>query len=289
MSSSKIPMIELNNGLKIPQLGYGVYLIPNNGETEKCVLEALKIGYRHIDTAHMYGNEKEVGIAIKKSGIPRNELFITSKIWITEYGEGKTLSAIDKMLKRLDLEYIDLILLHMPFNDYIGAYKELEKAYEDKKVRNIGISNFEDKKLEELCSVAKIKPVLNQVELHPYFQQNELRKRLEKYNTKIEAWAPLGHAMTNIFKEEINIKLLKKYNKSPAQIILRWDIQKGIITIPKSQTPERIKENFEIFDFELSDEEIKEIDALNGKQNRIQDKDDVLEKAIISAPAPADE
>ena len=285
MSSTKIPMIELNNGLKIPQLGYGVYLIPNNGETEKCVLEALKIGYRHIDTAHMYGNEKEVGIAIKKSGIPRNELFITSKIWITEYGEGKTLSAIDKMLKRLDLEYIDLILLHMPFNDYIGAYKELEKAYEDKKVRNIGISNFEDKKLEELCSVAKIKPVLNQVELHPYFQQNELRKRLEKYNTKIEAWAPLGHAMTNIFKEEIIIKLSKKYNKSPAQIILRWDIQKGIITIPKSQTPERIKENFEIFDFELSDEEIKEIDALDGKQNRIQDKEeDLLKECLKMVP-----
>ena len=285
MSSSKIPMIELNNGLKIPQLGYGVYLIPNNGETEKCVLEALKIGYRHIDTAHMYGNEKEVGIAIKKSGIPRNELFITSKIWITEYGEGKTLSAIDKMLKRLDLEYIDLILLHMPFNDYIGAYKELEKAYEDKKVRNIGISNFEDKKLEELCSVAKIKPVLNQVELHPYFQQNELRKRLEKYNTKIEAWAPLGHAMTNIFKEEIIIKLSKKYNKSPAQIILRWDIQKGIITIPKSQTPERIKENFEIFDFELSDEEIKEIDGLDGKQNRIQDKEeDLLKECLKMVP-----
>lgn len=285
MSSTKIPMIELNNGLKIPQLGYGVYLIPNNGETEKCVLEALKIGYRHIDTAHMYGNEKEVGIAIKKSGIPRNELFITSKIWITEYGEGKTLSAIDKMLKRLDLEYIDLILLHMPFNDYIGAYKELEKAYEDKKVRNIGISNFEDKKLEELCSVAKIKPVLNQVELHPYFQQNELRKRLEKYNTKIEAWAPLGHAMTNIFKEEIIIKLSKKYNKSPAQIILRWDIQKGIITIPKSQTPERIKENFEIFDFELSDEEIKEIDGLDGKQNRIQDKEeDLLKECLKMVP-----
>ena len=285
MSSSKIPMIELNNGLKIPQLGYGVYLIPNNGETEKCVLEALKIGYRHIDTAHMYGNEKEVGIAIKKSGIPRNELFITSKIWITEYGEGKTLSAIDKMLKRLDLEYIDLILLHMPFNDYIGAYKELEKAYEDKKVRNIGISNFEDKKLEELCSVAKIKPVLNQVELHPYFQQNELRKRLEKYNTKIEAWAPLGHAMTNIFKEEIIIKLSKKYNKSPAQIILRWDIQKGIITIPKSQTPERIKENFEIFDFELSDEEIKEIDGLDGKQNRIQYKEeDLLKECLKMVP-----
>ena len=175
----------LNNGQKIPQIGYGVYCIPPD-ETEKCVLEAIKIGYRHIDTAHMYGNEKQVGSAIKKCGIPRNELFITSKLWITEYGEGVTLFAIDKMLKRLDLDYIDLILLHFPFKDYMGAYKDLEKAYEQGKVKSIGISNFENQKLEELCDMAKIKPVLNQVELHPYFQQNELRTRMEKYNTKYD-------------------------------------------------------------------------------------------------------
>ena len=288
MSSNSVPLITLNNGQKIPQLGFGVYCIPP-AETEQCVLEALKIGYRHIDTAHMYGNEKEVGSAIKKSGIPRNEIFITSKLWVSEYGEGKTLQAIDKMLKRLDLVYIDLILLHFPFNDYMGAYKDLEKAYEQGKVKSIGISNFENQKLEELCDAAKIKPVLNQIELHPYFQQNELRQRMDKYNTKTEAWAPLGHAMTKIFDEEIIKKLAEKYKKSPAQIILRWDIQRGIITIPKSQKKERIKENFEIFDFEMTEDEIKEIDVLNGKQNRIQDKDDVLEKAIISAPAPADE
>ena len=288
MSSNSVPLITLNNGQKIPQLGFGVYCIPP-AETEQCVLEALKIGYRHIDTAHMYGNEKEVGSAIKKSGIPRNEIFITSKLWVSEYGEGKTLQAIDKMLKRLDLVYIDLILLHFPFNDYMGAYKDLEKAYEQGKVKSIGISNFENQKLEELCDAAKIKPVLNQIELHPYFQQNELRQRMDKYNTKTEAWAPLGHAMTKVFDEEIIKKLAEKYKKSPAQIILRWDIQRGIITIPKSQNKERIKENFEIFDFEMTEDEIKEIDVLNGKQNRIQDKDDVLEKAIISAPAPADE
>ena len=288
MSSNSVPLITLNNGQKIPQLGFGVYCIPP-AETEQCVLEALKIGYRHIDTAHMYGNEKEVGSAIKKSGIPRNEIFITSKLWVSEYGEGKTLQAIDKMLKRLDLVYIDLILLHFPFNDYMGAYKDLEKAYEQGKVKSIGISNFENQKLEELCDAAKIKPVLNQIELHPYFQQNELRQRMDKYNTKTEAWAPLGHAMTKIFDEEIIKKLSEKYKKFPAQIILRWDIQRGIITIPKSQKKERIKENFEIFDFEMTEDEIKEIDVLNGKQNRIQDKDDVLEKAIISAPAPADE
>ena len=288
MSSNAVPLITLNNGQKIPQLGFGVYLIPPE-ETEKCVLEAIKIGYRHFDTAHMYGNEKAVGAAIKKCGIARNELFITSKLWITEYGEGITLKAIDKMLKRLDLDYIDLILLHFPYNDYIGAYKDLEKAYEQGKVKSIGISNFENQKLEELCDMAKIKPVLNQVELHPYFQQNELKKRMDKYNTKIEAWAPLGHALTNIFNEEVIKKLAEKYKKTPAQIILRWNIQRGIITIPKSQKTERIKENFEIFDFEMTEDEIKEIDALDGKQKRIQDDEDVLEKQLLAAPAPADE
>ena len=289
MSSSKsVPLITLNNGQKIPQLGFGVYCIPPQ-ETEKCVLEALKIGYRHIDTAHMYGNEKEVGSAIKKSGIKREEIFITSKLWITEYGEGVTLPAINKMLKRLGLDYIDLVLLHFPLKDYIGAYKDLEKAYEEGKVKSIGISNFENQKLEELCDMAKIKPVINQIEFHPYFQQNDLKNRMDKYNTKLEAWAPLGHALTNIFKEEIITKLSEKYKKTPAQIILRWDIQRGIITIPKSQNLERIKENFQIFDFQLTEDEIKEINSLDGKQNRIQDKEDVLEKQLLAAPAPADD
>ena len=289
MSSSKsVPLITLSNGQKIPQLGLGVYCIPPQ-ETEKCVLEALKIGYRHIDTAHMYGNEKEVGSAIKKSGIKREEIFITSKLWITEYGEGVTLPAINKMLKRLGLDYIDLVLLHFPLKDYIGAYKDLEKEYEEGKVKSIGISNFENKKFEELCDMAKIKPVINQIEFHPYFQQNDLKNRMDKYNTKLEAWAPLGHALTNIFKEEIITKLSEKYKKTPAQIILRWDIQRGIITIPKSQNLERIKENFQIFDFELTEDEIKEINSLDGKQNRIQDKEDVLEKQLLAAPAPADD
>ena len=288
MSTSKVPSVELNNGQKMPQLGYGVYLIPNNGETEKCVLEALKVGYRLIDTAHMYGNEKEVGSAIKKSGIPRNEIFVTSKLWITEYGPGVTLTALDKMLKRLDLDYLDLVLLHFPYNDYMNAYKDLEKAYEQGKVKNIGISNFEDAKLEELCDAAKVKPVLNQVELHPYYPQKDLVKRMEKYNTKVEAWAPLGHALTDLFKEETIKKLADKYKKSPAQVVLRWDIQKGIITIPKSQNPDRIKENFEIFDFELTPDEVKEIDALDGKKNRIQDPEEELKKQLF-ALKPADD
>lgn len=269
MSSNSVPLITLNNGQKIPQLGFGVYCIPP-AETEQCVLEALKIGYRHIDTAHMYGNEKEVGSAIKKSGIPRNEIFITSKLWVSEYGEGKTLQAIDKMLKRLDLVYIDLILLHFPFNDYMGAYKDLEKAYEQGKVKSIGISNFENQKLEELCDAAKIKPVLNQIELHPYFQQKNIRERMEKVNVKTEGWAPLGEAKTNLFNEDAINKVAIKYKKTPAQIILRWHIQSGFITIPKSVRAERIKENFEIFDFELTPEEMNDINKLDGKKGRIQ-------------------
>ena len=195
MSTSNIPLITLNNGKKIPQLGYGTYCIEGDEKTENCVLEALKIGYRHIDTAHAYQNEKGVGSAIKKSGIPRNEIFLTSKLWITDYGEGKTLEAIDKMLKRLDTDYIDLLLLHFPFNDYLGAYKDMEKAFENGKVKSIGISNFEDNKFEDFLGKIKVKPVLNQIETHPYFINKDLRERCFKNDIKIEAWAPIGHGM----------------------------------------------------------------------------------------------
>ena len=282
------PKIKLYNGNEIPQMGFGVYKIKGDELAEKCVAEALKVGYRHIDTAHFYENERGVGAAIKKSGIPRDEIWVTSKVWVTEFGSGKTKIAIEKMLKRLDLEYIDLVLLHYPYNDYIGAYKELEEEYEKGRIKNIGISNFEDDKFEKFAEGVKIKPVLNQVELHPYFQQNELRKKMDKYNTKVEAWAPLGHAMTNIFNEEIIKKLAEKYKKSPAQIVLRWDIQRGIITIPKSEKPERIKENFEIFDFELTEDEVKEIDGLDGKQNRIQGNEEELLKELNSYQLPDD-
>ena len=283
MSFFQVPYITLNNGQKIPQLGLGTPF------EEDFIIEALKIGYRHIDTSHFSENEKEIGSAIRKSGIPREEIFVASKLWITEYGEGITLNSIDKMLKRFGFDYLDLIFLHFPFKDYIGAYKDMEKAYELGKVKNIGISNFENNKLEELCDIAKIKPVINQVELHPYFQQNDLKIRLEKYNTKIEAWGPLGSGRNNILKEEIINKFANKYKKSPAQIILRWDIQKGIITIPSSQNIKRIKENFEIFDFEMTEEEIKEIDSLNGKVRRNQINDIQLEKECLEDPPPLDE
>ncbi|OUM60780.1 hypothetical protein PIROE2DRAFT_45907 [Piromyces sp. E2] len=264
------PKIKFYNGNEIPQLGFGVYQIKGDELTEQCVAEALKVGYRHIDTAHIYGNERGVGEAIKKSGIPRDQIWITSKIWVTEYGSGKTTDALEKMLERLGVEYIDLVLLHFPFNDYLGAYEELEAEYEKGHIKNIGISNFEDNKFEELYNKVKIKPVLNQVELNPYHQQRDIRKRMEEVNVKVEGWGPLGEGNSNLFNEEAIKSLAEKYNKSSAQIILRWHIQNGFITIPKSSKAERIKENFEIFDFELTEEEMNGINELDGKRRRIQ-------------------
>ena len=270
------PYITLNDGNKIPQLGLGVFLIPND-DVEKIVLEALKIGYRHIDTAHAYLNEKGVGRAIKKSGIPRKDIFITSKLWITEYGEDISYKAIDKMLKRLNSNYIDLLLLHQPYNDYVGAYKAMEKAQKEGKVKSIGLSNFFGEQLDDILKKCSVKPAVNQVELHPYFDQRELIKKLEPFGTKIEAWYPLGHGDKGLIEEKIFTKLGKQYNKTNCQIILRWQIQKGIIVFPK--TINHIKENFDIFDFELTKEEMEEIakihkskpyyDITNRKENYI--------------------
>ena len=192
------------------------------------------------------------------------------------------------MLKRLDLEYIDLVLLHFPFNDYLGAYKELEAEYEKGHIKNIGISNFEDNKFEEIYNQAKIKPVLNQIELHPYFQQRDIRKKMGELNVKTEGWAPLIQALTNLFNEECIKKLAEKYKKTVAQIVLRWHIQSGFITIPKSCKPERIKENFEVFDFELTEDEMKSIDQLNGKKGRVQYNSFIMYFALWLLPAPKD-
>ena len=282
------PKIKLYNGNEIPQMGFGVYQIKGDELTEKCVSEALKVGYRHIDTAHFYENERGVGAAIKKSGIPRDQIWVTSKVWVTEFGSGKTTAAIEKMLKRLDLEYIDLVLLHYPYNDYLGAYKELEAEYEKGHIKNIGISNFEDEKFDDLYNQVKIKPVLNQIELHPYFQQRDIRKKMEEKNCKTEGWAPLGQASYYLFNEDIIKTLSEKYKKTPAQIILRCHIQSGFITIPKSCNPERIKENFEVFDFELSEDEMKSIDELNGKRGRVQYNSYILRIAFWLMRAPKD-
>ncbi len=256
--------ITLNYKTKIPQFGLGVYMVPEGAETENAVYEALKMGIRHIDTAHAYQNERGVGKAVKKSGIPREEIWITTKLWPSEYGEGKTAAAIDKMLDRLDTKYIDLLLLHQQFGDYLGAWKDMEKAVQAGKVRSIGISNFESERLEELCEAANIKPSVLQVECHPYYPQNELKKRLAPYGTVIESWYPLGHGDKGLINEAVFTKLAEKYGKTNVQIILRWHIQQGNIIFPKTANPQHMKDNFDIFDFGLTDEEMNEIRKLDS-------------------------
>jgi diketogulonate reductase-like aldo/keto reductase len=217
------------------------------------------MGYRHIDTAHAYQNERSVGAAIRESGIPGEEIWVTSKLWPSEYGEGKTMAAIDKMLERLGVEVIDLLLLHQQVGDYMGAWRDCEKAVRQGKVRTIGLSNFESDRLEEVCEAAEIKPAVLQVECHPYFQQGELKKRLAPYGTVIEAWYPIGHGDTDLIGEPVFAKLAEKYGKTNVQVILRWHIQEGNIIFPKSTNHRHIKDNFDIFDFALTDDEMEEI------------------------------
>ena len=259
--------VTLNNGVVIPQFGLGVYQINGDDATRKACLEAFGIGYRHIDTAHAYQNERGVGQAVKESGVKRGDIWITTKLWPHEYGEGKTSIAIDKMLKRLDTSYIDLLLLHQQFGDYLGAWRDMEKAVKDGRVRSIGLSNFESGRLEEVLNAAKIAPAVLQVECHPYYQQNELKKRIAAAGTKIESWYPIGHGDASLINESVFTRLAAKYGKTNVQIILRWHIQEGTIVFPRSTQPAHIRENFDIFDFALTSSEMDEIRALDkGKR-----------------------
>lgn len=279
--------IALNNGKQIPQFGLGVYQIAGDADTEKACLEAFRLGYRHIDTAHAYQNERGVGAAVKKSGIAREEIWITSKLWPSEYGLGKTTVAIDKMLSRLDTDYIDLLLLHQQFGDYLGAWKDMEKAMASGKVRSIGLSNFESERLEEVLSTAQIKPAVLQVECHPYFQQSELKKRISRYGTVIESWYPIGHGDTGLINEPVFTRLGQKYGKTNVQIILRWHIQEGNVVFPKSTNPEHLRENLDIFDFSLTNVEMQEIKALD-KGERFFNMTVADQERMLGSFVPAD-
>ncbi len=255
--------VTLNDGSRIPQFGLGVYMIRGDADTKAACLSALKMGYRHIDTAHAYQNERGVGAAIRESGIPREEIWITSKLWPSEYGEGKTMAGIDKMLARLGTDYIDLLLLHQQFGDYLGAWRDMEKAVKMGKVKSIGLSNFESERLEEVLEASCIKPSVLQVECHPYYQQNRLKDRLYFYGTKLECWYPIGHGDSGLLNEPLFTRLAQKYGKSNVQIILRWHIQEGNIIFPKTTNPQHMKDNFDIFDFALTETEMAEIRALD--------------------------
>ena len=251
--------LKLNNGIEIPNVGIGTFMI-NSDDTEKAVEFALRDGYRLIDTANAYMNEKAVGRAIRKSGVPREEIFVSTKLWPTVYEDEK---AIDKTLERLDTDYIDLLFLHQPAGNWKAGYKQLERAYKEGKIKAIGISNFEGEYIEELLKDCEIKPQVIQVEAHPYFTQEDLRKITDKEDIKIMSWYPLGHGDRKLINESIFTNLAKKYHKTNAQIILRGHTQMGFIVIPGTKNTEHIKQNFDIFDFRLTDEEMEQIAKLN--------------------------
>lgn len=255
--------IKLNNGVEMPILGFGVYQIPQS-QTKQAVLDAIKTGYRLIDTAQSYFNEKEVGDAIKECGVPRKDLFITSKVWIDNYGYEKCKASVLESLKKLQTDYIDLMLLHQPFADYYGAYSALEELYEEGKIRAIGVSNFYPDRLADICLFErKVIPAVNQIETNPINQRTYDQEIMNKYGVKIEAWAPFGEGRNNMFANPTLVKIGKKYNKSAAQVILRWLIQRGVIVVCKSTHLERIQENFDVFDFSLSKEDMDEIKSLD--------------------------
>ena len=255
--------VKLNNGVKMPILGFGVYQIPQS-ETKQAVLDAIKTGYRLIDTAQSYFNEKEVGDAIKECGVKREELFITSKVWIDNYGYENCRKSVEESLKKLQTNYIDLVLLHQPFADYYGAYRALEDLYHEGKIRAIGVSNFYPDRLADICLFGrKVIPAVNQIETNPINQRTYDQEIMEKYGVKQEAWAPFGEGRNNMFTNPTLVEIGKKYNKSAAQVILRWLIQRGVIVVCKSTHLKRIQENFNVFDFKLSKDDMDKIKALD--------------------------
>ena len=256
--------MKLYNGVEVPANGFGVYQVSKE-DCKESVLTALKTGYRHIDTAQSYFNENEVGEALKESDVPRKEIFLTTKVWIDNYGEGKTYDSVVESLKKLQTDYVDLILLHQPVGDYYAAYRDLEKLYEEGKVRAIGVSNFYPDRLVDLCMFAKIKPMVNQIEVNVFNQQVEAKKWADKYGVVLEAWAPFAEGRNNMFHNEVLQAIGEKHNKSVAQVILRWLYQRGIVSLAKSVHEERIKENFDIYSFELDNDDMKKIETLDTK------------------------
>ena len=260
----------LNNGVKMPLLGYGVFQIPLE-DTKRCVMDAISVGYRSIDTAQGYFNEEGVGEAVTECGVPRSELFLTTKIWISNGGYEKAKASIDASLKKLKTDYIDLMLIHQAFNDYYGSYRAMEEAYKAGKIRAIGVSNFMPDRFIDIAEFMQIPPMVNQLEVHAFYQQKQAREILQKYNTQIMAWSPLDEGKNNLFTNETLVKIGEKYGKTAAQVDLRFLTQSGVVVISKSIHKERMEENFNIFDFKLTDEEMQKIEALDLSKSQFID------------------
>ena len=274
----------LNNGVKMPMAGIGTFLLTPD-EAENAVLHALKEGYRLIDTANAYVNEKAVGRAMKKSGVDRSEFFLETKLWPSFYEQD---DAVEKTLARLDTDYIDLLLIHQPAGNYVAGYRQMEKAYKEGKVKAIGLSNFNEKQIQEILDICEVKPAILQTEVHPYDQEKKLKACLAKSDMVIQAWYPLGHGDAALLQEPVFAKLGEKYKKSPAQIILRWHIQDGNVVIPGSKNPDHIRDNFALFDFSLTEEEMAEIGTLDQNKRYYTSTPELLEKYVTMVP-PVDE
>jgi 2,5-diketo-D-gluconate reductase A len=284
---SAIPSVTLNNGVGMPLLGFGVFQVPDAEECERSVYEAIRTGYRLIDTAAAYGNEAAVGNAIKRGGVARDELFITTKLWIQDAGYESAKQAFERSLQRLQLEYLDLYLIHQPFGDVYGAWRAMEELYREGRIRAIGVSNFQPDRLMDLIVHNHVVPAVNQIETHPFNQQIETQKFLQDNTVQIESWGPFAEGKHHIFENELLRSIADKYQKTVAQIILRWLTQRGVVAIPKSVRKERIVENFSVFDVELSPEDMEAIVALDTKTSSFFDhRDPAVVKRLGEAKRP---
>ena len=276
--------VTLNNGVEMPILGFGVFQVPDLAECERSVLDALDVGYRLIDTAAAYGNEEAVGRAIRRSGIPREEIFVTTKLWVTDAGQERTKAAFDRSLKRLGFDYLDLYLIHQPYGDIYGSWRAMEELYCEKRIRAIGVSNFHPDRVMDLILHNQMPPAINQIETHPFLQQIETQQFLEKNKVQIQSWGPFAEGKNGIFQNELLRAIATKHNKTVAQVILRWLTQRGVIAIPKSVRKERMQENFSVFDFQLSPEDMAAVATLDTKRSQFFDhRDPEMVKWISTA------
>ena len=282
-----VPSVTLNNSVHMPLLGFGVFQVPDAEECERVVVEAISAGYRLIDTAAAYGNEAAVGKAIKRSGVAREDLFITTKLWIQDAGEGRARQAFERSLERPQLEYLDLYLIHQPFGDVYGAWRDMEKLYRDGRIRAIGVSNFQPDRVMDLIVHNEVVPAVNQIETHPFNQQTETQQVLRANNVQIESWGPFAEGKHNMFENDVLRAIAAKYQKTIAQVILRWLTQREVVAIPKSVRPERIAENFNIFDFDLNAEDLAAIGSLDTKTSSFFDhRDPAVAKMLGQAKRP---
>lgn len=280
------PVVTLNNGVDIPALGFGVWQMEDLKECESAVIKAIQTGYRMIDTAAIYQNETAVGAAVKNSGVNRDDLFITSKVWVQDHGYEKTKAAFQRTLDRLQMNYLDMYLIHWPYGDFLGTWKALEELYQEGKIKAIGVCNFTIEKLEELKAHSSTLPVINQIELHPVFQQKELQVYDRENNIVTQPWSPLGNGNANLLNNADLKSIAEKYGKTVAQVILRWHLQEGFVVIPKSVTPSRIEENFNVFDFELTEDEMNTVRSLDtGIRLFFDPKDPEWEQKMLKSVA----